>query len=103
MFVKMFVKVRMKTMTDSELCLQALNERDGLDGHYVTSCVVISRMTGLPIRKVRETMQKLEAAGCAIQNQEGGCDGWTNERYCIHGYSITKEGRKRCGTKEETT
>lgn len=92
----------MKTMTDSERCLQILSERDGVDGHYVTSCVTIAQTTGMPLRKVRETMKRLEAAGHAIRNQEGGCDGWTNRRWCVHGYSITKEGRKRCGQKEET-
>lgn len=88
-------------MTDHERCLQALNERDGQNGHYVTSCVMVSQMTGIAIHKVREIMKRLEATGHAIQNQEGGYDGWTGRRYCIHGYSITKEGRRRCGQKEE--
>ena len=93
-------KARMKTMTDSERCLQVLFERDGVDGHYVTSCVMIAQTTGMPLRKVRETMKRLEAAGHAIRNQEGGCDGWTGKRYCIQGYSITKDGKKRAASNE---
>ena len=82
-------------MTDNEKCLQAIASLDGKSGHYVFPCQLIARMTGMTYRKVRGIMQKLEAAGYAIKNQEGGVDGWTGRRYCRHGYSITKEGKEK--------
>ena len=59
---------------------------------YVFSCTWVAEEINESVYKVRKYMKELEAEGYVRKDHEGGIDSWTNDMYCIHGYSLTNKG-----------
>lgn len=53
-----------------------------------------AEFTGLPLRRVRDAMRRLERYGYIRKDSEGGWDDWNCRIYCVHGYAITEKGRE---------
>lgn len=49
--------------------------------------------TGISLYRVRKAFKRLANAGYVEKDYEGGWDDWNERLYCIHGYSLTENGR----------